>query len=60
MEDCQGLSVHSADAVVLVSGAAASPESGLYLFGVVDPAGNWFFLKTQLDKVAPEILALAG
>jgi DNA-binding response OmpR family regulator len=60
MEDCQGLSVHSADAVVLVSGAAASPESGLYLFGVVDPAGNWFFLKTQLDKVAPEILAPAG
>ncbi len=59
MEDCQGLSVHSADAVVLISGGAASPQSGLYLFGVVDPAGNWFFLKTQLDKVAAEILAPA-
>ncbi len=59
MEDCHGLSVHSADAVVLISGGAASPQSGLYLFGVVDPAGNWFFLKTQLDKVAAEILAPA-
>jgi CheY-like chemotaxis protein len=60
MQDCHALSVHSGGAIVLIAGGAASAESGLYLFGVVDAAGNWFFLKTQLDKVAAEILAPAG
>jgi CheY-like chemotaxis protein len=59
LEDCHALSVHSAGAIVLVTGVAASAESGLYLFGVVDATGNWFFLKTQLAKVAAEILAPA-
>jgi hypothetical protein len=60
LEDCHALSVHSAGAIVLVTGVAASAETGLYLFGVVDATGNWFFLKTQLAKVAAEILAPAA
>jgi CheY-like chemotaxis protein len=59
LKDCHALSVHTAGAIVLISGVAASAETGLYLFGVVDVTGNWFFLKTQLAKVAAEILAPA-
>lgn len=60
MQDCHALSVHSAGATVLIAGGAASAESGLYLFGVVEATGNWFFLKTQLAKAAAEILAPGG
>jgi hypothetical protein len=60
MQDCRALSVHTAGATVLIAGVAASTKTGLYLFGVVDATGNWFFLKTQLAKVAAEILAPAA
>ncbi len=60
LQDCRALSVHTAGATVLIAGVAASAETGLYLFGVVDATGNWFFLKTQLAKVAAEILAPAA
>ena len=57
MQDCRGLSVHTGGGIVLIAGAPASAETGLYLFGVMAATGNWYFLKTQLDKTAAEVLA---
>jgi hypothetical protein len=57
MQECHGLSVHTSEGIVLISGVETSIETGLYLFGMMAATGNWFFLKTQLDKVAAEVLA---
>jgi hypothetical protein len=54
--DCRMFTVHTGEAVVQIQQSKKENEEPFFLIGVTEAAGNWFFVKFELENLERQLI----